>query len=253
MDLIDALALRQFDCIAIVGGGGKTAIMYRLGSEAAARGWPAIVGGTTRFTSPRAGTMPQPVLVAADSSPGSMVEEALHAAQVVTVTAGRGDKGRWLPVSPAQIDALARAQLGLIAIEADGSRNRPFKAPGDGEPVIPSRTTAVLSVVGLDAIGRPLVDEWVHRPKQVAALTGVGIGEPVTPELIAAVLLHAQGGRKCVPAGARWIPVLNKADTPERLAAGRDLAALLLRGGADRVVLAAAAQEPPVVEVLAPT
>ncbi|HEY7294845.1 MAG TPA: selenium cofactor biosynthesis protein YqeC [Dehalococcoidia bacterium] len=250
MDLTEALALGPRQRVAIVGGGGKTTILFRLAAEAVAAGRTAVVGGTTRFTPPRQGTMPPIVTVTEEDDPRATVAAALRAVPVATITTGRGDKGRWLPISGAQADALAElSQLDLLALEADGSRNRPFKAPGEGEPVIPPSTTLVLAVAGLDAVGRPLTDEWVHRPERVAALSGLTPGETITPEAVARVLLHPEGGRKGVPPGARWLPVLNKAEPERRTAAGR-VAEALLRGGAVAVVLTTAAAREPVVAVL---
>ncbi len=250
MNLSEAFALGPCERLAIGGGGGKTTILFRLAAEAVAAGHTAVVGGTTRFTPPRTGVVPPLLVIGVGDDPRGPVAAALRHAPALTLTTGKGDKGRWLPLSPEQADALASLpELGLLALEADGSRNRPFKAPGDGEPVIPASTTLVLSVVGLDVIGQPLDDGWVHRPERVAALAGLSPGEPITPEAVARVLLRAEGGRKGVPDGARWLPVLNKAE-PERLPAGERLAELLLAGGADAVVLVSAAADDPVVGVV---
>ena len=250
MSLTDAFGVRERECVAIVGGGGKTTIMYRLAAEAAARDRRAVVGGTTRFTPPRLGPTPPLVIIDEAADPTGTVTTALRDHRVVICATGRGDKGRWLPLSPAQADALAATpEIGLLALEADGSRNRPFKAPGEAEPVIPASATLVLVVVGLDVIGRPLNEAWVHRPERVADLAAVSSGEPVTAACVARVLLHAAGGRKGVPAGARWLPVLNKAE-PERRAAGEEIARLLRQGGAEAVALTCAEAAEPVVALL---
>lgn len=250
MRLSDALALHAGDRVAIVGGGGKTTLMFRLVAEAAAVGLTAVVGGTTRFTPPREGALPPVVLLDPTADPPATVRDALRLHGVVTCTTGRGDKGRWLPIDPAQACAIAALpELGLLVLEADGSRNRPFKAPGEGEPVIPACSTVVLAVVGLDAAGRSLDDGSVHRPERVAAIAGIPLGATLDAETIARVLLDPQGGRKGVPAGARWIVVLNKAEE-ERRAAGERIASLLLARGAERVVLACAAAADPVAAVV---
>lgn len=250
MKLSEAFALGPRERVAIVGGGGKTTILFRLAAEAVAAGRTAVVGGTTRFTPPHTGGAPPLLMVGQSDDPCEAVGAALRGSLALTVATGKGDKGRWLPLSPAQSDALAAMpELTLLALEADGSRNRPFKAPGEGEPVVPASTTLVLAVVGLDVVGQPLDQGSVHRPERVAALAGLVQGAPITPAAVASVLLHPQGGRKGVPAGARWLPVLNKAE-PERRAAGERIAALLLAGGAEAVVLAAAASVDPVVAVL---
>lgn len=248
--LLDALGLRRGDRVAIVGGGGKTTLLYRLAAEAAAAGLSAVAGGTTRFTPPRDRPLPPLVVVEPAADPEPALRRALAVHRAVTCTTGHGDKGRLLPIGVAQADALAAMpEVDLLVLEADGSRNRPFKAPGDGEPVIPPAATVVLSVVGLDVIGRPLDESSVHRPERVAAIAGLPLGGTLEPEHVARVLLDALGGRKGVPDGARWIPVLNKAED-ERRAQAEQLAALLVAGGAERVLLARAAAPQPVVVVV---
>src|SRR5207244_992641 len=97
-----------------------------------------------------------------------------------------------------------------ILNEADGSRMRPFKAPAEHEPVIPAETTLVVPVVGADVFGKPLDPDHVHRPELVSALSGAPLGTPITPEIVARVLAHPDGGRKGVPAGARVVVLINK-------------------------------------------
>lgn len=244
MDLVDALAVRAGDLVAIVGGGGKTTALYRLGVELAAREAPVVLSGTTRFTPPERGEAPNLVIVEDEDA----LRRAVAAGRwPLTVASGWGSKGRLLPIDPAWLDELHHERPELaIAVEADGSAMRPFKAPGEHEPVIPAGATLVVACAGLDAVGRPLDETHVHRPERVAALTGAGLGDPVTEEMVCVALLHPDGGRKAVPAGARWTVLLNKADTPEREAAGRRMAARLQRAGAG-VVLAKLKRPPPVL------
>ena len=107
-------------------------------------------------------------------------------------------------VPPALVDRIAaHPAVDAVVVEADGSRRLPFKAPAAHEPVIPATSTIVVPIVGLDVLGRSLDAEHVHRPQLVADLTGVALGQPVTPEMIATVLAHPRGGAK---AGCRWRP-----------------------------------------------
>jgi hypothetical protein len=89
---------------------------------------------------------------------------------------------------------------------------RPFKAPAAYEPVIPEETTVVLVLVGADVFGQTLDAEHVHRPELVSALSGAALGTPITPEIVARVLAHPEGGRKGVPAGARVVALINKVE-----------------------------------------
>jgi molybdenum cofactor cytidylyltransferase len=135
-----------------------------------------------------------------------------------------------------------------VALEADGSAMRPFKAPAEHEPAIPASATLVVAVVGADIFRRALDETHVHRPERVKALTGAASGASITPALVAIVLAHAEGGRKGVPPGARFAVLINKV-TPARLELARETARLLHENGVERVVLAQAREEPPVVEV----
>jgi len=67
-----------------------------------------------------------------------------------------------------------------LLIEADGSRQRPLKAPASHEPVIPNWVDTVAVVAGLSALGSPLTEKWVHRPERFAALSGLSPGEIIT-------------------------------------------------------------------------
>ena len=243
-DLWRALALgaAQSPVVAIVGGGGKTSLLYRLGREAEARGLRAVLGGTTRFTRDPAGRMPQ-LIVEREAALAGRVSEALDRDAVVVVATGREPQHRLAPLADATVSALARIDgLGLLALEADGSKMRPFKAPAEHEPVIPSAATHVVAVVGADAIDSPLEEAHVHRPERVRAVLG---GEGVAPatctvDAIARVLASPQGGRKHV-GGRHFAVLVNKADRDP--GGAERLAEALRRAGVPRVVVAALRDE----------
>jgi molybdenum cofactor cytidylyltransferase len=253
VDLTDALGIADREVVALVGGGGKTTTMYRLAREAASRGRRAVASGTARFTRGSA-RLTAPLLIDAD-------EAALIAAALdrlgrdggwLVVATGEGSQERLLPLSAAAVANLAAApSIDLVVLEADGSAMRAFKAPAEHEPAIPAAATLVVAVVGADILGRRLSAEAVHRAERVIALSGATAGEPVTPALVATVLAHTEGGRKAVPPGARFAVLINKVSA-RRLAAARRTAALLVAAGVERVVLAQAREEPPVVEVIQP-
>ena len=129
---------------------------------------------------------------------------------------------------------------------------RPFKAPAAHEPVIPAETTLVVPLVGADVFGQTLDAEHVHRPELVSALSGAPMGAPITPEIVARVLAHPDGGRKGVPAGARVVILINKVETlPDRKPAHETAERLLRDPAIHSVVLAAVRAENPVLEVCA--
>ena len=136
----------------------------------------------------------------------------------------REDKVQGL--APERVDALARV-ADLVLVEADGARRRSFKVPADHEPVVPLSSGLVIVVVGMDVLGRPLDEEYVHRWERVAAAAGQAVGSTVTEDTIVRALTDPAGYLSRVPAGARSAVFLNKAEGDEALAAAARLAGRL--------------------------
>jgi molybdenum cofactor cytidylyltransferase len=147
---------------------------------------------------------------------------------------------------------LARPDVDYVLVEADGSRMRPVKAPGGHEPVVPPETTLLVPVAGLDAFAGPL-DGVAHRPERIRALLDAEDISPdgrLTPSGLAHLLAHPDGGAKGLPAGARLIPLLNKAEDEKGLRVARATARHLLDApGVEQVVIGAVRSEQPVREV----
>ena len=248
--LVDALGLERDDVVALVGGGGKTTAMFRLAREMVARGGHAITTTTTKIFAAQIALAPVHVPVAAATR--ETVTRALAAHRHVLVIGDTiPDTGKADGVS---LDLFAELRRwcpdACIVNEADGSRMRPFKAPAAHEPVIPVETTLVVPVVGADVFGRPLDAEHVHRPELVGALSGAPIGAPITPEIVASVLVHPEGGRKGVPAAARVVVLINKVETlPDRKPARETAERLLREPAVTAVLLAGLRGDDPVLEV----
>ncbi|GIW17777.1 MAG: hypothetical protein KatS3mg064_0934 [Tepidiforma sp.] len=238
MSLLEAFGAGPGSMVAAVGGGGKTSLVFRLSLEAEERRIPAAVTTTVKFTRPAGLPMP-PIAVTDAAGLRARCAAALAADGAVTLVSGEGDRGRLLGFAPVAIDGL-RGPGRLVLVEADGSAHRPFKAPAAHEPVIPGAATHVVVCAGLQALGKPLDERWVHRPEVAARLCGLRPGQPLTAEAMAAVLLHPEGGRKGVPAGARLFALLN---APAGFDGGRDagaIAELLAEGGFEAAVIATA-------------
>lgn len=242
MDLYSAFGIEPGAVVAVVGGGGKTSLVHALARGANRRGSSAIVTTTVRFTRPPGFEMP-PIVIARDDQIVPAVRARLAPGGTVVATSGQGTHGRLQGFEPATVDRLSELGAGLVAIEADGSSHRPFKAPAGHEPVIPGSSSDVVVCVGLPVVGQPLGETWVHRPELVAAIAGREQGEAVSIETIAAVLLHEAGGRKGSPPGARLHALLNNPGDDERAVPAMALAELLVSGGYERVVVATAHED----------
>jgi molybdenum cofactor cytidylyltransferase len=232
-----------------VGGGGKSSVVFRLAAEAAAQGRRAIVTHTARIAAFQTDWAPATV----ESQDNDLPEASLAAhlaAHGWCLLTGPIVGDRRAGLSAATVDRLAAraAALGvsLITVEADGSKMRPIKAPAEHEPVLPESTTLLAPVVGLDAIGATIDDRNVHRPTLVRQLLGLPDSGPqrLTPAQVATLLCAPAGGAKARPPAARFVPLLNKADSPLRLACGRLVAALLARQGQQALLTAAGRSNP---------
>ena len=253
------LAADELAVVTLVGAGGKTSALFRLADEAVASGRRVVTTTTTRIFASQAEQAPGRLVVDPDGN-GSIDWAALEAelarhGHCLLVTSLTGPKCEGLP--PTVVDGLAaRAHdlgISLIAVEGDGSRRRPVKAPAPHEPVIPDCTTHLVPVAGLDALGLPLAEPYVHRPERMRALlqeadastrlTARMMGRLVVEPYVrgererqwpvAGDQWSVAGGQWSVRAsgGARLIALLNKAENAPRLAAARLIAQRLSQQG----------------------
>jgi molybdenum cofactor cytidylyltransferase len=251
MRLTEALRLDRPQVVAFVGGGGKTTAMFQLAAEIAGAGGRVISTTTTRIFAAQTRLAPRHLRLTQSGDLPEEFEAALKQRPHLLLTGPIDSaEGKATGVPPALIDELAQRLPGTyIVIEADGARMRPFKAPGDREPVIPNCAAVVVPVAGADVLGGSLDEAYVHRPEVVARLADCSPGAEVNPAIVAAVVAHPGGGLKGAPRAARVVPLLNKVESPERLAGAREIARWLLRSGRiDSVVLGKVAAPEPVVE-----
>lgn len=249
MKLLDAFNLPKTGVVSLVGGGGKTTTMFALGREAKERGLKTVLTTTTRIYYPADQGLD---VVVAGTSQALLTEVRDKLAALPGVVAGAelSPDNKLTGLDPRFIEDILAAGTDLVVVEADGAARKPFKAPANHEPVIPETSTVVVPVVGIDCLDRPLLPDYVHRPEIVAALSGLSMGEKVTPEVVAKVLTHPLGFRKGLPANCSWIPFINKVETAGDLARAREIATLVGKVLPCRVVIGASATNTPVAEIL---
>jgi molybdenum cofactor cytidylyltransferase len=196
--------------IAFVGAGGKTTAMFQLARQLPP---PVIVTATTHL-----GDWQIPLadrhIIAASPAPLEAIEHGLSGVILVT---GEIEEDRTKPVDN-KVLLWLREFCGYhslpLLVEADGSRQKPLKAPGEHEPPVPDFAQLVVVVAGLGALGKPLDEEIVHRPEIFARLCGLQPGEIVTASALMRLLTHPEGGLKNIPENARRVALLNQADSP---------------------------------------
>lgn len=229
MQLADSFRIDSKAIVAFVGAGGKTSAMFRLADELCARGQRVITTTTTRMGVTQTGMQRLPLRY--EASPGfvEQVRAALDQHSRVHIIGDQVEVGKVGGVPSAFIDELATQDFAdAILYEADGARGLSFKAPAAHEPVIASKTTLVVSIVGASVFGTTLDNAHVHRAEVAARLADTRIGETITPIHIVRVITHADGALRQVPTGARVIVLVNQVETNVQLETARALAYLLL-------------------------
>jgi len=251
--LVDSLGLQEREMISLVGAGGKTTLMFSLAKELVLKGKKVITTTTTKILEPSSEETSRLVVDSDEKEVQHLVALHLDRERHLTVARGRLGAGKMQGVSP-EVAANLWNSTGAdtVIVEADGAAGRSVKAPREHEPVIPSNTTLVIALLGLDAIGRQLNDENAFQPELISRMTGVRVGEKMTGPLLAILMTHPQGIFKGAPAGSRVVCFINKIDLPSGLDKGRELAREILdkeHPQIERIVLGQLKHDPPVAEV----
>ena len=205
--------------ISLVGGGGKTTLMYNMAAHCARKGWRVLAATTTHIQQP-----PGEVFAQTDADLFRLWERGSYA------VAGTPAPGGKLTAPPQEQLERWMAIADLVLIEADGAKRMPCKAPAAHEPVLLPQSDIVLAVAGLSALGKPLREVCFRydaiRPQFLAAAPDASL----TPPMLAQLLASAQGGRKAV-GDRQFYAVLNQVDTPELQQQGIQIQQLLRQQG----------------------
>lgn len=208
--------------ISLVGGGGKTSLMYYLASVFQSRGYKTAAITTTRIARPE-------VLCETFTECQACWDAGKYA-----VCGQFAADGKLMAPAPAFLERLLN-EADVILNEADGAKRRPCKVPADHEPVLLPESDTVIAVMGLDALGAP-VEEMCFRLEQMCALLDCDLHHQLAEEDMVRILLSPHGSRKNVGDREYYI-VLNKCDDKLRLERGKKIVALLEAQGHTKTVL----------------
>lgn len=206
--------------ICLVGGGGKTTVMYELAAAWAACGRKVLVLTSTHILRPTDGSFAADVPV---------VQNLWQQGRYAAIGTPEPSTGK-LTAPPQDLYETLQPQADVILCEADGSRHHPCKVPAEHEPVLLPDSDIVLAVAGMDALGRSLA-QACQRPQPAAELLDCSAEKIIDAQMLASLLLSEQGARKNVGARAYYI-VLNKCDLL-KAAQQEEIRRLLVNAGMD--------------------
>lgn len=210
----ELLGLADRELVSLIGGGGKSTLLFGLGHELAALGRRVILTTTTKMGREQALAAP----TVCRSLDTDCVTEALEGIGPVMLITG-GDDHKVTGPPPDEVAALfAKSDADYVIVEADGSRGRPLKAPGPHEPAVPWSSTTVVILIGVDAIGKKL-SHAAHRVEQAVAFSGLLPHHELTAADCAHILTHPQGLLRACPDTARVVVAVTKVGPAEQAGA----------------------------------
>jgi probable selenium-dependent hydroxylase accessory protein YqeC len=230
MNIVDAfdLDLSRHELICLVGAGGKTTTMFALARELKSRGKSVLVTTTTNIFYPSASECDEVII---DGSGDTGILRYAAPGKIIGLGGGIIKERKLAGIEP---ECIARLHEGkrfdCILVECDGAKHKPIKAPAAYEPVVPATATRAIGVIGLEAVGSPIEDAYVHRLEQFCDVVQRRPGEMIDEQAVVELIVSAKGLFKGVPEKCKKYVVLNKAEDSQRKAsAGNILISLLKR------------------------
>lgn len=203
--------------LSLAGAGGKTTALFKLARQILSARIPCVlVTGTSHL-----GVWQVPLADHHIIAEDAQAVNILPSEGIILIT-GKIENDRTQPVNESVLGWLreySKANSIPLLIEADGSRQKPLKAPAAHEPPLPEFTDIVVHVSGLSALNKPLDENIIHRAEKFSELSGFSMGEVITAEALVKYLTHPSGALKNIPQNTKRIALLNQADTPELLSA----------------------------------
>ena len=253
----EALDLKSKEVISLVGAGGKTTLMFCLAKELRLAGKKVVTTTTTKIMEPSSEETPCLFVHSDEEKLKQLALQHIDQFRHVTLARERLESRKLKGISPDLVDLLGNSpEIDMMIIEADGAAGRPVKAPREWEPVIPSHTTLVIGLLGVDGVGKELNEENLFQAKRISELTGIPMGEKMTCEGMAILMVHPHGIFKGAPHSSRRVAFINKVDVPEGMMRGREIGKEILKKGSpqiERIILGQLKSELPVAEVIFPS
>ena len=235
MKLYAALGISSGGIVAFAGAGGKSTAIRSLAAELSADGLKVIVAPTTKMGLMETDSI-GPLVVSNDGA-GLLdgARKALDSSGTVVLGGYRISKERIGGVPPESFEAFATL-ADVVLVEADGARHRSIKGTAAHEPLLPEATTLVVAVGGIDALGKPVGEEHVHRPEVFAEITGVSLEGRITASAFARAL--SKGSLAQTPRDARVAALITGVSPGRTMSDAAVVARELWRSGVPTVVFA---------------
>ena len=171
--------------VSIIGGGGKTTLLYEMAGFCVKNDQKVLVTTSTHIYRPPKEWHDQSL---------EAVERKFRTGRAAIIGSACRDPEK-LSMPETELFEAARKKADLTLIEADGARHLQCKAPAEHEPVLLSSSDLVIGVTGLSALGQPL-GKGCFRAERAAELLGCTMEHHITEEDLARLIASEQGQQK---------------------------------------------------------
>jgi len=210
-----SLAINPPAILSFTGAGGKTTLIMRLATEMNSAGLKTLLTTTTKFYPPPGIKL---FLTADPKSAAYLLGEHFLNNKAAVLGKQILPDGKIEGLEP-DIIAFLRRELGVsVLVEADGAKGLPIKGYAVYEPVVPSVTDIIVTVLGADALGAFLDHKIAHRPRLLAEQINIAAGRLLTEKALAAAYKNIFRLSLTQAPLARTVSVLNKADLVKQTA-----------------------------------
>lgn len=214
------ISLERRELISITGGGGKTTTMFKLGKELLSQGKKVLISTTTAIFKPRKNYYEN--LYLTKNRDYRKIKGSARGLTIIGKEISKNSK--LIGVTSEMIDEIFKMKtFDYIIIEADGSKRKPIKAPASHEPVIPSFTTMMIGIIGMDCIYKKIYEKNVHRAGIFCGITNSKIGDFITEDIIYSLIISKDGIFKGVPIDSKKHLILNKVENKKREKASQNI------------------------------
>ena len=212
----DKIEQAKGSCIALLGGGGKTALLHKLADEFA-KYYTTVL--QTSLTKTAFHPSDEPLIlneididkldsIKLDRNPLFIIGEKISNKKL---------KG----ISDTDLDRI-RHQFDITIFECDGARNKPFKAHTEYDPQVPEFASHAIIIIGADVVNTKISDGLVHRPELFCKMWNVKSDLQLDIDFIVKVLTSKRGYFSKLKHSAKISYFVNKWDNHQKNA--KDLA-----------------------------
>lgn len=190
------LRLLQPGITAIVGAGGKTTVLERLGKHGHEKNLPIMVSSIVPVDSARIDKIdPFDVICTDDVTKGEHFCVDRIAQGHVPAWFWRLDGNDCYAGLPPQVieELKVKHPAWYILVEGEGANNKWLKAPMPDDVPLPSNCDMVIGVLNLQMLGNSLTPEKVEGLETAAMIMGRAPGAVITPAMLAKLIRHSRG------------------------------------------------------------